>query len=243
MLIRSKKQSVASEIEVFDNIDASYGNWDEDFYYERVRHFVSLLPKGKKLLGLEIGCGIGAYTCNFTKFDDIEIVGMDLSENMLQIAKGKYPQIHFEQGNAEHLRYEDEKFDFCVSFHVVHHFPYKNDLFKNISRILKPGGFFYCEEPNRLHPVPFIMWSMKEIRGLNLTKNEFPINPYQVSKVAAKYGLKWLDSFPIHPQWNEPKNLTEKTSLVIRKFLNMVSLMMPYSLVNSYNIGLFYKKD
>ncbi len=243
MLNQAKKQSVVSEIEVFEKADESYGNRDENFYYSRVEHFVSLLPKSRKLKGLDIGCGTGIYTNHFLKFEDIEVEGMDISENMIKIAKTKYPQIHFEQGNAEELKHEDEQFDFCTSFHVVHHFPGKNELFKNISRVLKPGGLFYCEEPNGLHPVPFIVWGSKGIRRLALTQNEFPINPYKVAKAASKAGLKWVDSFPIHPHWNEPANFVEKMSLVIRNVLDKTALMMPYRFENSYDIGLLFEKS
>lgn len=243
MLNRAKKQSITSEIEIFGKADESYGDWDEDFYYGRVEHFVSLLPKDRKLKGLDIGCGNGIYTCHFAKFDSIEIVGMDLSEHMLEIAREKHPQIRFDQGNAQELKYEDAAFDFCTSFNVVHHFPDKYELFKNISRVLKPGGLFYCEEPNGLHVVPFIVWSSKGIRRLALTKNEFPINPYKVAKAASKAGLKWVDSFPIHPHWNEPMNFVEKISLVTRKILDKASLMMPYRFENSYDIGLLFEKS
>lgn len=242
MFKRPRKQSIKSELLVFENVDASYGSKDERYYYNRVLKFVSLLPKGGRKTGLEIGCGTGVYTHHFAKFDNINIIGVDLSKNVLDIARTRYPRIRVEQGNIENLKYESATFDFCVGFNIVHHLPDKNRLFRNISRILKPGGIFYCEEPNSLHLIPFIVWNFSSLLGMNYTANEFPVNPYRTGKVAAKHGLKWISSFPIHPHWNEPKNLTEKTSLVVRKFLNTISLMMPYSFVNSFDIGLLFQK-
>lgn len=243
MLRRARKQDIYSELSIFENVDVSYGSKDERYYRDKVLHFVSQLPKEGRLLGLEIGCGTGVYTHHFAEFNKIEIVGMDLSENMLKIAKAKYPHIRFEQDNIEDLKYEDSMFDFCVGFNIVHHFPYKTKLFRNIARVLKAGGIFYCEEPNSLHLIPLILWSFKDLLGLNYTINEFPINPYQVSKVAAKFGLEWVDTFPINAVWNVPNNIKERISLLIRRTLNSISLMLPVSFVNSYNIGLLYKNS
>ena len=59
---------------------------------------------------------------------------------MIQVAKRRYPQITFEQADAEHLPFDDDTFDAVVSSFVVHHLARPDVAFKEINRVLKPGG-------------------------------------------------------------------------------------------------------
>jgi len=99
--------------------------------------------KGKNIL--EIGCGTGYY-CRYLKKRGGEVIGVDLSNNMLKLAK-KYAKnsslgILFLKNTAEDMGFKNESFDMILSVTVLQH--NENSRLKMIvremSRILKRGG-------------------------------------------------------------------------------------------------------
>lgn len=75
--------------------------------------FLSLLhPVGGGRL-LDVACGLGrllevAQSC------PVELHGVDLSETAIEQAKERLPNAHFQNGNAEHLPYPDDHFDYLT---------------------------------------------------------------------------------------------------------------------------------
>ena len=70
------------------------------------------------------------------------VTGVDFSPQMVKTAQSRYPQIMFRQANAEQLPFDDGEFDAVVSNYVVHHFARPEVVFREISRVLMPGGRF-----------------------------------------------------------------------------------------------------
>jgi ubiquinone/menaquinone biosynthesis C-methylase UbiE len=92
--------------------------------------------KGKKMLC--IGCGDGEEANMFYE-RGAEVVGFDVSEELIKIAKSKYPDIDFYVGDAETFSI-DEKFDIAYAGFVAHYLPnYKKFLF-NTSNLLKENS-------------------------------------------------------------------------------------------------------
>jgi len=56
---------------------------------------------------LDVACGTGFLTRHLRG----EVVGLDASERMLEIARGQAPNARFEQGDALSLPFEDDAFD------------------------------------------------------------------------------------------------------------------------------------
>ncbi|OGX07982.1 MAG: glycosyl transferase [Omnitrophica WOR_2 bacterium GWA2_47_8] len=97
--------------EHYDNIAAK-----RDKYRKRNRYYHSLLnkqyryfiPEYKKVL--EVGCSTG----NLLNFLKPSVgVGVDISVEMLKIARSKYPHLQFQDGEIDDLK-TDEKFNFIV---------------------------------------------------------------------------------------------------------------------------------
>ena len=99
------------------------------------------IPVGSRVL--EVGVGTGLSLAAYPL--DVDVVGVDLSPEMLQRAERKVEQagwdhISLEQGDAQNLRFEDEHFDYVTSFHVVSVVPDPAAMVREMVRVCRPGG-------------------------------------------------------------------------------------------------------
>ena len=93
---------------------------------------------------LDIGCGTGVL-CHVLQEHGIKAHGMDLSEGMLKVAREKYPEIPFEQGNM--ITYDTPlRFDLVTSTcDAMNHILSPADLeqaMRHVHTYLAPGGYF-----------------------------------------------------------------------------------------------------
>jgi SAM-dependent methyltransferase len=83
-------------------------------------------------------------------------IGVDISPAMLEAAQRDCPgaQFAFVQGDATRLPLASDAFDTVVVLGGIHHVNDRAQLFAEIARILKPGGWFYFREPVS----DFVLW-------------------------------------------------------------------------------------
>lgn len=76
-------------------------------------------------------------------------VGVDISVTMLEAARREHPgaNLAFVQGDATRLPLADAAFDAVFMLGGIHHVNDRAGLFREIARILKPGGRFFFREP------------------------------------------------------------------------------------------------
>ncbi|GAA5415373.1 demethylmenaquinone methyltransferase [Paraliobacillus ryukyuensis] len=105
---------------------------------------------------LDVCCGTGDWT--FALADKSgrsgEIVGLDFSENMLSVAKQKHdkqiqPQLTFMHGNAMELPFESDSFDFATIGFGLRNVPDYQQVLKEMTRVVKPGGKVVCLETSQ----------------------------------------------------------------------------------------------
>jgi demethylmenaquinone methyltransferase/2-methoxy-6-polyprenyl-1,4-benzoquinol methylase len=144
---KSKKEEVA---EMFNNISKRY-----DF----LNHFLSLgidklwRKKAIKILGennpkiiLDIATGTGDFAVEALKLNPEKIIGIDISEGMLDIGKKKmiskkvHQIIDLQLGDSENLNFKDNYFDgYTVGF-GVRNFENLEKGLAEMLRVLKPNG-------------------------------------------------------------------------------------------------------
>lgn len=124
---------------LFENVDYEY--WAQ--YITRLFSFSKL--KIKEVL--EVGCGTGNLTKELKKLG-YEVVGVDISEDMIRVAKKKLPDVEFYIGDARNFSI-NRTFDAVVStFDSLNNIIGTEELFKafrNIKRHLRMGGIFVCD--------------------------------------------------------------------------------------------------
>jgi ubiquinone/menaquinone biosynthesis C-methylase UbiE len=106
------------------------------------------LKAGQKVL--DLGCGTGTLTIQIKQFlPQIELFGLDGDPSVLQIARAKAEaagvNIRWEEGLAYDLPYPVASFDRVISSLMIHHLTTSNKInaFREVVRILKPGGEFH----------------------------------------------------------------------------------------------------
>jgi demethylmenaquinone methyltransferase / 2-methoxy-6-polyprenyl-1,4-benzoquinol methylase len=146
----SKKQQVAT---MFNNVAGTY-----DF----LNHFFSLgidklwRRKLVKLIGatqpkfiLDVATGTADLAIAETKLLPKKIIGVDISEKMLDVGRGKiksYPSIELQLGDSEDLQFPENTFDAVSVAFGVRNFEHVPVGLSEMRRVLKPGGKVFILE-------------------------------------------------------------------------------------------------
>lgn len=88
---------------------------------------------------LDVGCGTGVLFPFYLARNVKSITAVDLSPEMVKIAKSKFPQADVICGDAETISF-DKKFDVVMIYNAFPHFPDPEKLIENLSKHLKDGG-------------------------------------------------------------------------------------------------------
>jgi ubiquinone/menaquinone biosynthesis C-methylase UbiE len=89
-------------------------------------------PVGRAL-DLGTGTGAGAHVLR-GRFPDAEVVGADLSPDMLAEARRLVPDVSFVEADAAHLPFDDASFDLVTHQNMI---PFLDE----VARVLRPGGW------------------------------------------------------------------------------------------------------
>jgi ubiquinone/menaquinone biosynthesis C-methylase UbiE len=98
--------------------------------------FLVTLPRGDDLL-LDDGCGTGMLLSRF----DSPAVGLDLTPNLLRIAREKLGEDHhLILGDAEHLPIKDGVFEGVYAITLIQNTPDKRKVISEMKRVSKTNG-------------------------------------------------------------------------------------------------------
>ena len=101
---------------------------------------------------LDIATGTGDLAINLTKTNAKKIVGLDISEGMLNVGREKIKvkelshNIDMVVGDSENLPFDDGSFDAITVAFGVRNFETLETGLTEILRVLKPGGVFVVLE-------------------------------------------------------------------------------------------------
>lgn len=127
--------------------------------YDLLNHLLSLgidkawrrkamreLERGAKDRVLDVACGTGDFSIEALRHGVRQVVGVDISENMLAVArekardKGLEEQLEFLYGDSEQLTFPDENFDAVTVAFGVRNFEHLERGLREMCRVLRPGG-------------------------------------------------------------------------------------------------------
>ena len=113
--------------EVSKLVEQGYNRIAEDYYSHRnlnkfnneLEEFASLLPKDARVL--DLGCGAGIPTAKFLTEKGINMIGIDLSETMLSLARKNVPSAKFIKMDMNELKFNENMFDGIISVYALFH--------------------------------------------------------------------------------------------------------------------------
>jgi SAM-dependent methyltransferase/glycosyltransferase involved in cell wall biosynthesis len=103
---------------------------------------------------LDVGCGAGT-TDRYLVEQVGSLCGVDVSEEMLALARQKVKGARFEWYDGEKLPYPDGAFDIVVAICVLHHVPppRRPDFLAELNRVARVGGLIVVFEHNPANPL------------------------------------------------------------------------------------------
>lgn len=221
----------------YDDDSSSYLKYWDGRDYEQAAEEVALrkLLKGKKFKNaVDVGGGYGRLSVVLRDFADAVTLA-EPSKQQLEIAKEflkNKPKVTAKRAQAEKLPFEDGEFDLAMVIRVIHHLPNPVPAFEEISRVLKPGGYFLIEFANNAHFKNRLKYSAK-LKKLPVDpvdikteagrkKNDIPFvnhNPKTVKKQLAQSGFKLIDTLSVSNLRSQSikKVIPHKTLITLEK--------------------------
>lgn len=102
---------------------------------------------------LDVGTGTAQIPIEICRRrDDLRITALDLAAHMLQLAQrniireGHSSRIKLEQVDAKALPYAGAAFDAVISNSIIHHIPEPRFSFREMVRVLRPGGVLFVRD-------------------------------------------------------------------------------------------------
>lgn len=137
------------EPEAMDTLEEAVEYDQMDFTDVNTTFAQRAIELGAQSAGLVLDAGTGTARIPILicqQCSQCQVIGIDLSKNMLLIGSknveqaGLEKQIALELVDSKQLPYPDGQFEMVVSNSVVHHLPDPVPFFQEIKRVLKPNG-------------------------------------------------------------------------------------------------------
>ncbi len=157
-----KKEQVAK---MFDNISEDYDGLNRvislgiDVSWRK--KVVKLVGENKPQQILDIATGTGDLALMMSDLNPTKIIGLDISEGMLEVGKQKVAKANLTDkiemivGDSENIPFEDNTFDAITVSFGVRNFENLDKGLTEILRVLKPGGKFVVLETSNPTKFPF----------------------------------------------------------------------------------------
>ena len=224
-----KKQQIAK---MFDTISNEYDDLNRVISFgidiKWRKKVVQIISKKKPTNVLDIATGTGDLAINLTQTDASQIIGLDISEGMLDVGRKKIAKkqldntIEMVVGDSENLPFDANSFDAITVAFGVRNFENLEIGLAEILRVLKPKGLFVVLETSVPVNFPFK-------QGYYIyTKALLPLigRLFSKDKSAYRYLSESASKFPYGQAFN---NILNKTG-----FINSTALPQTFGVATIY---------
>jgi len=189
----------------------SYRSYPDDVIKRIIR--LGRISRGKKVL--DLGCGTGNVARQIRSTIDADLIGVDVSMDMLNVASSKSLVVVCSDIDNQHLPFRDSSFDVVIGAYVIHQIKNLNFLLSECYRLLWGGTLILLTSSHmqieEQHPIireffpsyvdidksrfPDIgridslleSLGFKDIKHQEVTVSNIPINYEYLQKVKNKY--------------------------------------------------------
>ena len=209
-----KKEQVAK---MFDTISNEYDGLNRVISFgidiKWRNNVVEIVKQTNPNTILDIATGTGDLAINLTKTNASKIIGLDISEGMLNVGRDKIEKLQLSNtiemvyGDSENLPFTENYFDAITVAFGVRNFETLEKGLAEIYRVLKPGGTFVVLETSIPTKTPYK-------QGYNFySKNILPAigKLFSKDKLAYKYLSDSAASFPYGEAFN---NILQKIGFI-----------------------------
>lgn len=133
---------------------------------------------------LDVGCGAGRTT-SALHGRGFDVIGVDLSDEMIAAARALFPEIEFAVDDATDLGFDAEQFDYVLFSHngidYIHPESERLTALDEIHRVLKPGGTFVFSTHNTWYKLPALAVDHSFLGTFYLNRVNLPrlLDPYK----------------------------------------------------------------
>ena len=157
-----KKEQVAT---MFNNISKNYDGLNRVISFgidvSWRKKVVKIISKNNPQQILDIATGTGDLALMMSNLNPTKIIGLDISEGMLEVGKQKISnanlsdKIEMVVGDSENMPFKDNTFDAITVSFGVRNFANLDKGLTEIRRVLKPNGTFVILETSNPTKFPF----------------------------------------------------------------------------------------
>ena len=118
--------------------------------YARIARDVAGLGLPAGALAVDVGAGTGRLAAAVAAAcPDLRVVGVDVSEAMLAFARAHAGGASFQTGDVAALPFPDAGVDLVASTLSQHHWPDRGAGYRDLARVLRPGGAVWIYDVRR----------------------------------------------------------------------------------------------
>lgn len=194
-MVNNEKSS--SVLTVFDSMANEYVEYfgDDWEFIKEIDEFADTFNEGSTILDLGSGSG---YITNYLCDKRLNAMGIDFSEEMIKIAKDRYPNLKFLLGDFINIErhFEDASVDGLIAIYSLYFIPKEDfdNVLKSLYKVLRNGGKFLfvtqigngedfvrtpLMEKNNIDGEIYVNYYMKDELENLLDKNNFIIKSFK----------------------------------------------------------------
>lgn len=190
---------------------------------ESKEEVVGLLP-GVTGDVLELCIGSGTFTRAIPSLYS-SYTGIDLSGSLLQTLGRRVPAVTPVQGDAQELPFSDDSYDAVLVFAGLHHLPRYERSIAEGYRVLRPGGSFFCFEPNSRAWYRLAIRVLRDFIAL-YSEDEVVLDAREIVSLLSRAGFEDIQASYLTPRFR-PTYLSRMNELLARAMYTASSVGPP----------------